>query len=218
MSAEEFNELGLGDWRYLLGAIEATFVAGSFSDAAAFVGQVATVADANDHHPDVTLRHPGVVRVKLTTHSHSGLTTLDTELAATISGLAATAGLESQPTKAERIEVAIDAIDINAVLPFWAAVLGYNHGPANPDGLIYDLFDPDGIGPSIWFQQMNEQRTDRNRIHFDVSVAHDDAEARVAAAIAAGGRLVSDARAKAFWVLADVEGNEACICTWQDRG
>jgi len=36
-------------------------------------------------------------------------------------------------------------------------------------------------------------------------------------ALAAGGRLVSDAAAPAFWVLADAEGNEACICTWQGR-
>ena len=39
----------------------------------------------------------------------------------------------------------------------------------------------------------------------------------VEAARAAGGRLVSDAAAPAFWVLADAEGNEACICTWQGR-
>jgi 4a-hydroxytetrahydrobiopterin dehydratase len=35
--------------------------------------------------------------------------------------------------------------------------------------------------------------------------------------VAAGGRVVSADRAPAFWVLADAEGNEACICTWQDR-
>ena len=47
---------------------------------------------------------------------------------------------------------------------------------------------------------------------------HDVAEQRVQAALDAGGVLVSDDRAKAFWILADAEGNEACICTWQDRG
>ena len=46
---------------------------------------------------------------------------------------------------------------------------------------------------------------------------HDEAEARVAAAIAAGGHLVSDERAPRFWVLADGEGNEVCVCTWQAR-
>ena len=80
-----------------------------------------------------------------------------------------------------------------------------------------DLVDPAGIGPSIWFQQMDAPRPQRNRIHFDVIVGHDQAEARVAAAIAAGGHLVSDERAPAFWVLADGEGNEVCVCTWQAR-
>lgn len=39
----------------------------------------------------------------------------------------------------------------------------------------------------------------------------------VDAALAAGGRLLSDRVAPRFWVLADAEGNEACICTWQGR-
>ena len=39
----------------------------------------------------------------------------------------------------------------------------------------------------------------------------------MAAAIAAGGTMLSDAEAPAFWVFADVEGNEACVTTWQGR-
>jgi 4a-hydroxytetrahydrobiopterin dehydratase len=48
-------------------------------------------------------------------------------------------------------------------------------------------------------------------------VPHELAEERVAAAIAAGGRLVTVEYARSWWVLADAEGNEACVCTWQDR-
>jgi len=48
-------------------------------------------------------------------------------------------------------------------------------------------------------------------------VPHDVAQERLAAAVAAGGRLVSDEEAPAFWVLADADGNQACICTWQNR-
>ncbi len=57
----------------------------------------------------------------------------------------------------------------------------------------------------------------RNRIHIDVWVPHDQAEARIAAAIAAGGRLVTDEHAPSWWVLADAEGNEACVATWMSR-
>ncbi|HEY6685860.1 MAG TPA: VOC family protein [Propionibacteriaceae bacterium] len=68
-----------------------------------------------------------------------------------------------------------------------------------------DLLDPYGRWPSIWFQQMDTPRRQRNRIHIDVFVPHDQAEARVAAAIAAGGRLVSDQHAPPCWSLADAE-------------
>jgi 4a-hydroxytetrahydrobiopterin dehydratase len=84
-------------------------------------------------------------------------------------------------------------------------------GPRDP------LIDPMWQGPAIWFQQMSAPRDQRNRIHFDVSVPHDEARRRVRAALDAGGVLVSDARAPAFWVLADAEGNEACVTTWQGR-
>ena len=82
---------------------------------------------------------------------------------------------------------------------------------------VVAIVDPVRIGPAFWFQQMDQPRPQRNRIHIDVTVPHDAAEARIADALAAGGTLVSDRRARAFWVLADPEGNEACICTWQDR-
>ena len=108
------------------------------------------------------------------------------------------------------VEIAIDAMDIAAIKPFWAAVLGW---PADAD----EVADPATSGPTVWFQQMDEPRPQRNRIHLDVTVAHDEADARVAAALAAGGTLVSDSRAPSFWILADAEGNEACICTWQAR-
>ena len=79
------------------------------------------------------------------------------------------------------------------------------------------LIDAAGQLPAIWFQQMDVPRPQRNRIHLDVTVAHDEAEARVRAALAAGGHLVDDSFARSFWVLADAEGNEVCVCTWTDR-
>ena len=79
------------------------------------------------------------------------------------------------------------------------------------------LVDPLRLGPPVWFQDMDEARTQRQRFHIDISVAHDIAEQRVAAALAAGGTLVNDNFARSWWVLADADGNEACVCTWQDR-
>ena len=80
-----------------------------------------------------------------------------------------------------------------------------------------DVLDPHRRWLGIWFQEMDEPRPQRNRIHVDVWVPHDEAESRVAAAIAAGGRVVNDAGAPTWWTLADPEGNEADIATWQGR-
>jgi 4a-hydroxytetrahydrobiopterin dehydratase len=219
ISASEFHRrTDLPDWRVVLRRIEAGFRAPSFYDAATFVGQVASAAERSGHHPDINVRYPGCVYVTLTTHAVNALTAADVDLAATISAIAADAGLIPEPWSALGVEVAIDALDIDAVRPFWKAILGYDdEAPAKPDGQIIGLVDPLRTGPAFWFQQMDAPRPQRNRIHLDVIVPHDVADQRVAAAIAAGGHLVSDKAARAFWVLADPEGNEACVCTWQDR-
>ena len=211
VTADEFAVLdGLDDWRFVLNAIHADFRAGSFSAAASLVSAVAEAAEAAQHHPDVDLRYPDRVRVMLTTHATGGLTTRDAELAREISRLAVQAGATSEPAAPQAVEIAIDTMDADRIRPFWAAVLGYRDDHGN-------LVDPLRIGPPMWFQQMDEPRTDRDRFHIDVSVPHDVAEARVAAALAAGGRLVSDRYARSWWILADADGNEACVCTWQDR-
>lgn len=209
---------GLGDWRVVSGRIDASFRASSFAGAAAFINDVARAADAAGHHPDVDLRYPGHVHITLTTHAVDGLTEADVALARTISDIAATARLASEPQRALGVEVAIDALDIDAVRPFWKAVLGYDdEPPSDGDGQVVAIVDPQRIGPAFWFQQMDVARPQRNRVHIDVIVAHDVADERVAAAIVAGGHLVNGDAARAFWVLADPEGNEACVCTWQDR-
>jgi 4a-hydroxytetrahydrobiopterin dehydratase len=211
VTADEFAALeGLGDWRFLLGAIAADFRAGSFPAAASLVSAVAEAAEAANHHPDFDVRYPDRVRVVLTTHAAGAVTMHDVELARKISTLALRVGATAEPASPQSVEIAIDTMDADRIRPFWAAVLGYR----DQNGY---LVDPLRIGPPIWFQQMETPRTDRDRFHIDISVPDDIAEARIAAALAAGGRLVTDRFARAWWVLADTDGNEACVCTWQDR-
>ncbi|MFM2077083.1 MAG: hypothetical protein RJA49_973 [Actinomycetota bacterium] len=211
VTAAEFDTLeGLGDWRFILGALHAEFAAPGFSQGAALVAGIAAAADAADHHPEVSLRYPGRVRVVLSTHDAGGPTELDVTMARTVSALAAQHGAPPAPRVAQGVEVAIDTMDADRIRPFWAAVLGYRVDGGN-------LVDPARMGPTFWFQQMSAPRPGRDRFHIDVTVAHELAEERVAAALAAGGTLVTDRFARAWWVLADADGNEACICTWQDR-
>jgi len=211
MSARQVDESeGLDDWRVLLRSLHASFRTGSMAAGMALAGRIAAAADEADHHPDLTVTF-GRVHVLLTTHDAGGLTGRDVELARTISAIAAELDVPAEPAVVTQLEIAIDALDIPAVKPFWEAVLGYR-GTADDE-----CTDPYGRSPAFWFQQMDAPRPQRNRIHIDVTVPHDVAEERLAAALAAGGTLVSDAAAPAFWVLADPEGNEACICTWQAR-
>ncbi len=210
-------------WRVVLGAVRGSFRTGNFVRGVEFVRRIADLAEAAGHHPDVDLRYFRV-RIVLITHDAGGLTRRDVNLAAQISSLADELEIPGEPERPATLEIGIDALDIAAVRPFWRAVLSYRDstlpddgGGSASDGGAPALIDPDGIGPAVWFQQMDEPRPQRNRVHLDVSVPHDVAPARVSAAIAAGGHLVSDARAPAFWVLADAEGNEACVCTWQAR-
>jgi len=54
-------------------------------------------------------------------------------------------------------------------------------------------------------------------MHVGIWVPHDQAEGRVAAALAAGGRIVRDGFAPAWWTLADSAGNEADISATTGR-
>ena len=149
--------------------------------------------------------------VRLKTHSAGGLTERDVALARQITEAARELGVPVDLSGLQMVQVAIDALVIADVLPFWRAVLGYEQEDDE------DVADPDAQGPPFWFQQMDAPRPQRNRIHIDLYVPHDQAEARVAAALAAGGRIVSDENAPGWWTLADAEGNEVDVAPWPDR-
>jgi 4a-hydroxytetrahydrobiopterin dehydratase len=211
ISPRQFHEAaGVEDWRVLFGGACAHFRTGSFAVGVALVDAIGRLAEGANHHPAVDLRYAGVT-VRLRSHDVDELSGRDVQLARQISAAARELGVPADPTAVQTVQVAIDALVGPVVRPFWRAVLGYREVGDE------DLVDPHGRGPSFWFQQMDAPRPQRNRIHVDISVPHDQAEARIAAAIAAGGHLVTDQHAPAWWVLADAEGNEACVATWMGR-
>ena len=203
---------GLG-WRLVLGALYTEVSVPSLAQA----GEAAALAialEGADGHLGLDIRAD---RVVLRVQSGAGyVTEADIALAQAISVMLGERGSPPGPGSVQALEIAIDALDIAAVRPFWKAVTGYVDEPG-PSDLADGLIDPAGRGPAIWFQQMDAPRPQRNRIHLDIDVPHDLAAGRLEAALAAGGTLLSDTAAPAFWVLADPEGNEACICTWQGR-
>lgn len=215
ISPRQFHEAeGVEDWRVAADGVCAYFRTGSFTAGARLIQTIGALPGLDEHPPDVDVRPDGVtVRLVTITDNDFGLTERDLELARQISAVACELGVPADPSAVQTVFTTIDVLDLPTVKPFWRAVLGYGDRADS----LEDLIDPRFRGPSLWFQQMDTPRPQRNRIHVDVWVAHDQAEARVAAALAAGGRLVSDARAPSWWVLADAEGNEACIGTWLGR-
>jgi 4a-hydroxytetrahydrobiopterin dehydratase len=204
---------GVADWRVVGDGACAFYAADSFAAGAGFVASIATLDGLGPHQPDVDLRHDGAyVRLITYTADLFGLTDRDLELARAISALAREHGLRADPARLQTVQVTIDALDSAAVLPFWRALLDYEVRADSPD----DLIDPRWRSATIWFQPMDAPREQRNRIHLDVWVPKEDVEKRVAAALAAGGHLVS-AHPPTWWVLADAEGNEACVTSIAGR-
>jgi 4a-hydroxytetrahydrobiopterin dehydratase len=207
-------------WRYLLGALTTTVGVRCLEQAVEVTAAAVAACgpDAGAHLLPVP--RPDRVELTLQTASVAQATGRDVELAHAVTEAIRALGLRTAPKVSPRpvqaLEIAIDAMDIASVRPFWRAVLAYTDEPGR-DGPTDAIVDPLRQGPAVWFQQMDRPRPQRNRIHLDVTVAHDEADERVAAALAAGGTMVSDAAARAYWVLADPEGNEVCVCTWQDR-
>lgn len=211
-----------GAWRHILSTIVTAVPVASSAQAVEVARAAISVSGAGaDEHLRVDIR-PQRVELTLQTARLGGITEVDVALSRRISDavrdlqLAISADTVAAGRSVQTLEIAIDAMDIPSIRPFWKAVMGYvdEHGHDDPEDGLVDHF---ASGPTIWFQRMDQPRLQRNRIHFDITVPHDEADARVAAALAAGGVLVSDAEARAFWILADVEGNEVCVCTWQDR-
>jgi 4a-hydroxytetrahydrobiopterin dehydratase len=212
---------GLG-WRNVLGKLCTQVRVGSMGEAAEVASRIVAEVGADAaEHVQVDVRGDRAV-VTVWSVAENGTRPLDVRIARRITdvvtgmGFRTDAEVGGSPRSVQQLEIAVDAMDIPAVRPFWKAVLGYVDEVADggPEGA---LVDPFWQGPAVWFQQMDEPRVQRNRIHFDISVPHDEARRRIQATLDAGGTMVSDDAAPAFWVLADVEGNEVCVCTWEGR-
>jgi 4a-hydroxytetrahydrobiopterin dehydratase len=202
----------LAGWAHLYNGLKTRVRTGDFAAGLALVDAIGAAAEQVDHHPDLDLRY-GHVDVRLTSHDTGGVTERDVRLARTISGLVAAAGLEHSFAGLTWLEWGLDTPDFAAIAPFWEAILGFERRTGDYDE---EVVDPSGALPTIWFQQSGGGEP-RQRWHPDLWVDPSEVQARIEAAVAAGGKLESDAEAPSFWVLADPQGNRVCLCTWQDR-
>jgi 4a-hydroxytetrahydrobiopterin dehydratase len=212
LDGHEVETALLSDWRIMFNTLQARFRTGDFATGLQLVDGIGAAAEEMNHHPDLDLRYP-TVHVRLSSHDVGGITQRDIDLARQISDLAGRLGAKADPDAVQVLEIALDTADREAIKPFWSAVLGLTDSQTHDD----ELNDPSGILPTIWFQETDAHEEPRQRFHLDIRVPPEVAERRVQEALQAGGTMVSDARAPSFWVLADAQGNKACVCTWLGR-
>jgi glyoxalase superfamily protein len=144
------------------------------------------------------------------------------------------------------MQITIDCADPDRLVHFWATALNYIVQPA-PEGFATwraywlsigvpadelgdgecsdSVVDPEGVGPRVWFQQVPESKTIKNRLHLDLSVGggrgvrrdvrKERVDAEVARLTAAGATILYPHDDEGIdhyaMTMADPEGNEFCI-------
>lgn len=103
--------------------------------------------------------------------------------------------------------VTFDAVDALALATFWAAALGSDVDEDSTSTKAYVEAAGWG-GPNLWFQQVPEGKSAKNRMHFDLRApgSIDDEVARLTALGATTVRAADD-----LVVMRDPEGNEFCV-------
>ncbi len=133
-----------------------------------------------------------------------------TDLAGKLQAAARELGATAEPGLPRFAQLFLDAADVAAVRAFWVAALVYIHDRRTGNS---DIYDPRWLNPVLVFQELDasetQRRQQRNRIHFELAVPSDLAQTRLAAIVAAGGRLLDESGDR--WRVADPEGHEVVI-------
>ena len=199
---------GVDDWVVLHGGPAAVFRCASIREAGRLAGAIVEVPGLAASGARLTIADRGLT-VRLT----RDLWRLEPEhvaLAREVSAVAHANGATADRAAVQEVQLAISAKPDEVDAGFWRAVLGYD--TMSDDNAV----DPLGHGSTVWMQDLDDAKPLRHAMHVDVSLAREQAEARVAAAVAAGGRIVVDSDAPGAWILSDRAGNRVCIAAWPD--
>lgn len=220
LSGDQITAARLTDWRKLAQGLHARYVVADFAAAAGLVAAVAAaVGDVEDHlratvgdgWVDLKLISPDAVYRDGEGREHvvEWVTQRDLDLAARITEVAAEHGARADVAALGTVELALDTAHGDEVGRFWSALLTGGDQALGRGTIGNDVRDAQGRVPYLWFQETEEHETPRQRFHLDVFVPRDHAEARIAAAVAAGGVVVSEE--DGYTILADRDGNRACV-------
>ncbi|MEV2220270.1 VOC family protein [Nocardia vinacea] len=113
-------------------------------------------------------------------------------------------------------ELVVQCTDPVALSRFWCAVLDYIElGREEPDDGI-EIGPPSGFGgaaPTLVFSRVDEPKTAKLRLHFDVNPVDRDQDAELERLLSLGARPadVEQTGDEPWHVLQDPEGNEFCL-------
>lgn len=208
-SAEFHLAPGVQDWRVVSSGVTALYTASSLRHAAELVGPVTEAAERFGIRPDIDVR-PEAIVVRVPPWAIGGIPPAAPGFAAAVSAAAAECGLTPDPGAIQSLSIFVAQHSDVDVRPFFLAALGYV-----PIG-DSDAVDRLRIAPDIAFNPITGDTPRRGRTHLDVFVPASGAQARVDAALAAGGRLVDDSQAPAFWTIASPDNHGVDIASWLD--
>ncbi len=108
----------------------------------------------------------------------------------------------------EWYQMVIDAHDPRALARFWADALGYRVMLEEDEEVV--IAKGDDAYPGICFVPVDDEKTEKNRLHIDLNPV--DQYEEVVRLLALGARRVNIGQGNVTWVvLADPEGNEFCV-------
>ncbi len=223
LDGEEITEAKLTDWRKLAQGLHARYLIDDFGTGARFVVAVGEAGDALGHHPGVSIG-TGYVDLKLvspdaiyrdnegTEHVVEWVTQQDIDLARRITEIAVDHKLDADPAAVSVIELGLDTRHSATIAPVWAALLTGNADAQGHGTPSDEIRDATGRVPNLWFGDIDEHETPRQRFHVELYLASEVAEQRIAAVVAAGGTVVDDSGAPSLTVIADQDGNTGVLC------
>ncbi len=198
----------LDDWVVLHGGATAVFAVESIREAAGLADALAAIPGLAGSGALLT-----IADTRLTVRLGRDLWMLEPqhiELGRAVSEVAKSHGAVADRASVQEVQLAVSAKPDEIDVRFWRAVLGY--AAMSDDNAV----DPLGHGSTVWMQDLDAAKPLRHAMHIDVSVAHEHVETRLAAALAAGGRVVDTSEDPGHWTLADRAGNRVDITAWPD--
>ena len=220
LTGDQIKDARLTDWRKLAQGLHARYVVADFRSGARFLVAVGDAVDGHGDHLRATVGD-GFLDLKLISldavfrdgdgneHVVEWVTEQDVDLARRISEVAAEHGARPDPAGITNVELALDTAHEERLAAFWSALLTGGQEARGRGTIGNDVRDADGRVPYLWFQETEEHETPRQRFHLDVFVPGEHAQQRIAAAVDAGGVVVSEE--DGFTILADPDGNKSCV-------